>query len=786
MGIETGSATEADSSLTPTSIVVDTRAPGRTISRDLWGIFFEDINYSADGGLYGELVQNRSFDYSARDRPDWHALTGWSVCAEPADAGEVTLRTENPVAPQSSRYAVLRTSAPAGSVALVNEGFDGISVTEGGSYRFSVYARSFSGAPAALRVELTDEDGELIADLGFPSVTGPWESYEGVLTADRSCAAARLVLSVDAPAEVGVDFVSLFPTDTFAGERNGLRRDLAEAIAELKPRFVRFPGGCVAHGLGLENMYRWKDTIGELPSRRQNFNIWGYHQSMGIGYFEYFRFCERIGAKPLPVLAAGVCCQNTEGGPRAIPDDEMDDYVQEVLDLVEFANGPSDSLWGARRAELGHPEPFGLEYLAIGNEDKINAVFRNRFERIYQAVRGKHPELTLIGTAGPSPFGDDYEQGWSFARDLAVDLVDEHSYKSPKWFFENLDRFDAYDRGGPGVYLGEYGSKGNTMLNALAEAAYMMGMERNGDIVRLASYAPLLAKVDRTQWVPDLIYFDNERVLPSLNYYVQQMHATAVGDRSLPVAVTGAPQFTRPPQREASVSVRAADADVTFTGLRLNGSEPLSAAVDAETTLVRFPVSTDDEDYTITLQARQTRGDEGFAVAFGDVDGPDHFEWSFGTWKNRFLSLYYRADGDLDEAVEPIPFSVETDRLYDLEIRVQGRGRRITCLLDSVVVHDVTSPDRIEERFSATAVRDSDTGTVHVKIVNATDQTVRTSLALTGVTGATDASRTTLAAYPGAGAAFEPAPAVPVGSRCDLSEPVSVEPYSFTILSLPA
>jgi alpha-L-arabinofuranosidase len=788
MGSQSAPLPASDGSRPPTRIVVDDAAPGRPISRDLWGIFFEDINYSADGGLYGELLQNRSFDYSARDQPGWHALTGWTVHPRP-EAGEcetVTVATEDPLDPHSPQYAVLDASASPDGVALVNEGFDRVSVAEGNTYRFSVFARTLSPAPAALRIDLTDETGTVIADALLEPITDRWTRHEQVLTASRSCSTARLRLAVDAPAKVAVDFVSLFPTQTFKEQPGGLRKDLAETIAQLKPRFVRFPGGCVAHGLGLENLYRWKDTIGPLPSRRQNFNLWGYHQSMGLGYFEYFLFCEQIGAKPLPVLAAAVCCQNTVGGPQPIPEGEMDDYIRDVLDLVEFANAPADSGWGARRAQLGHPQPFGLQYLAIGNEDQQNHLFEDRFERIYRAVRAEHPELTLIGTVGPNPFGSDYEQGWKFARGLGIDLVDEHSYKAPKWFFENLDRFDGYDRTGPAVYLGEYGSKGNTMLNALAEAAYMMAMERNGDIVRLASYAPLLAKIDHTQWVPDLIYFDNERVLPTLNYYVQQMHADASGDRSLPVTLTDPPEFRREPQAEAAVCVRAADADVSITRLRLNDCEPLSTELTAEHGEVRLPITTSREDYIITLQVSQSRGEEGFAVAFGALDSPDHFEWHFGTWKNRFLTLYYRADGDLDEYVEPIPFAVQTGRVYDLEIRVLGRGRRITCLLDGTVVHDVTSPDRTEQRFSATAVHDSETGTVHVKIVNATGQAVRTALTFTGTTPVAAMSKTVLAAPPHLGTAFEPAPATPRSTELDASEPITVAPYSFTILSLPA
>lgn len=772
----------------PTRVVIDNAAPGTRISRDLWGIFFEDINHAADGGLYGELVQNRSFDYGERDQPGWHSLTGWLTPARADDARPAPVRIESsePLHPNTPHYAILDAATSAGDVALVNTGFDGIALAHDGTYRLGVFARVPGTAPVSLRVELLDEDG-IAAQAELAINGGTWSAYEAVLTAQRPSGHARLRLSIQPPDVLALTFVSLFPTATYRDGRNGLRCDLAETIAALKPRFVRFPGGCVAHGLGLENLYHWKDSVGELHARRPDFNIWGYHQSKGLGYYEYFEFCEQLGAKPLPVLAAGVCCQNTPGGPQPIALADLDRYIQDVLDLVQFANGPADSTWGAVRARAGHPEPFGLQYLAIGNEDQQDAVFRDRFERIYRAVRARHPELILIGTAGPFPFGRDYEDGWTFARDVGIDLIDEHSYKAPQWLFENVERFDSYDRCGPGVYLGEYGSRGNTMLNALAEAAYMIGLERNGDIVRLASYAPLLAKIGRTQWVPDLIYFDNERVLPTLNYHVQRMHADATGDLALPVAVFDPPRFVRTAQQKAGIEIYAESADVTISGLRLNGSAPVPAELTADSRRVRIPLETNVPDYTITLRARQTSGDEGFAVAFGDFDAGSWFEWHFGTWKNQYSALFRKADGCLDDLTDPIPFSVERGRDYDVRIHVQDRGRRITCLLDGITMHETIDPALPEQRFTAGAVRDSETGELHIKIVNATAERVHAAVEFTAeITVHPTGSRTSLAAPPDAGAPFEPAPAAPITSDIDIREPLSLQPYSFTIVSLPA
>jgi len=316
-----------------------------------------------------------------------------------------------------------------------------------------------------------------------------------------------------------------------------MRADLGQAIASLQPKFMRFPGGCLVHGDGLGNIYRWKNSIGPVEQRLEQKNIWNYHQSLGLGYFEYFQFCEDIGAKPLPVLAAGVSCQNSGGtwriggtGQRGLPMDEMKQYASDVLDLIEYANGPAASEWGAKRAAAGHPAPFHLQYLGIGNEDKQTDDFRERFTYIYNLVKQKHPEITVVGTVGPAPDGEDFNLGWQYANQLAVPVVDEHYYESPEWFMHNNLRYDAYNRAHSKVYVGEYASWGNKLKNALSEAMYMTGLERNGDIVQMASYAPLLARIGHTSWNPNLVYFNGTAVVPTVNYYVQQLFSTNQGD----------------------------------------------------------------------------------------------------------------------------------------------------------------------------------------------------------------------------------------------------------------
>lgn len=529
-----------------TTITIPVTSPGKPISPDLFGIFFEDINYSADGGLYAELVQNRSFEYQATEQPSWNNLTGWEL-QQRGGKGKVMIDNAMPLHANNPHYVELE-SGGGGEVALVNAGFDGIPVKAGEKYDLSFFAQQlYAGGRGdkintlPLTVRLEGADGSVLGEAAFEITERAWKRYSGTITASKTDPKARLAVVARERGSIALDDISLFPGKTFHDRPNGLRADLAQAIADLHPKFVRFPGGCLAHGNGLPNIYRWKDTIGPIEQRRQQPNIWGYHQTVGLGYYEYFQFCEDIGAKPLPVIAAGVSCQNsghTRGtGQQAIPMEEMPAWIQDVLDLIEWANGPATSKWGAKRAAAGHPEPFHLEYLGIGNEDHITPEFKERFQQIYEAVKKAHPEITVVGTVGPSPSGFDFVEGWKIANELKVPIVDEHYYQPPEWFLANLDRYNGYDRTKSKVYIGEYASRGNTLFNALAEAAYMTSLERNGDVVHLASYAPLLAKLGHTQWKPDLIYFTNEEVFPSINYYVQQMFCLNSGDRWLSATV---------------------------------------------------------------------------------------------------------------------------------------------------------------------------------------------------------------------------------------------------------
>lgn len=522
----------------------------KPISTDLIGIFFEDINYAADGGLYGELIQNRDFEYLPTDthkRDNWNALTAW----EAVNGATLTVATENPIHPNNATHVIVKATKPGQGIA--NTGWDGITVKKGEAYNFSMFANARKRVEAT--VSLTDKEGKTIGRTTFFINPKGWEKYSASFIAEADCSDARLTITLAKKGEASFDMVSLFPEATFKNRKNGLRRDLAQTLADLHPRFVRFPGGCVAHGNGVDNIYDWKGSVGPLESRKPLYNLWNYHQTRGLGYFEYFQFCEDIGAQPLPVLAAGVPCQNsgrhshhstdaltTYGQQGGIPMEEMDAYIQDVLDLIEYANGPADSKWGKLRAEAGHPEPFNLKYIGIGNEDMITEVFEPRFKMICEAVRAKHPEIEIVGTAGPFYEGTDYERGWEISREMNLPLVDEHYYVAPGWLIYNQDYYDGYPRGGSRVYLGEWAAhlpgRPSNIETALSEALYLTSVERNGDVVAMTSYAPLLAKKGHTQWTPDLIYFDNGNVYPTVDYYVQMLYGQNSGDSYIPATVS--------------------------------------------------------------------------------------------------------------------------------------------------------------------------------------------------------------------------------------------------------
>lgn len=531
------------------------------ISPMLYGCFFEDINYSADGGIYAELIQNRDFEYSESDyaspRP-WSHDFAWHT---EGDGITMKIADRHPIHPNNPHYAVVEVGNSRGR--LTNDGFDGISLRKGESYRFTLYLHCTPDGRQAnkIGVGICTRDGKMAAysylklkPSAFREKTASgWRKYEVNLKAKAHCRDAHLEL--DFPQGLWeIDMVSLFPHNTFKQRPNGLRADLVGLIADMHPRFMRFPGGCVAHGDGIDNIYDWKGSVGPLYARRPTRNIGGYHQTRGLGYLEYFLLCEDLGMEPVPVVAAGVSCQNTQhGGPlpdgtftrgqEAVPMSDMQAYVDDVLHLIEWATAsPQHSEWARLRAEAGHPRPFPLHFLGIGNEDEISPAFKERFSMIYKAVKQHYPHITLIGTSGPDLQGRDFEEGWQLADSMKIDMIDEHGYRPARWFIENTGRYDAYDRNRTTkVYLGEWGTSQwgarMTFDGALSEAVYVTALERNADIVRMASFAPMFAKESQKRWVADMIYFTNDTIMPTASYYVQMMCGQTAGDLYIPTDI---------------------------------------------------------------------------------------------------------------------------------------------------------------------------------------------------------------------------------------------------------
>lgn len=529
--------------------VVQTKKPGAEIQPTMYGIFFEDINFAADGGLYAELVKNRSFEFP-------QALMGWNTF------GRVDVKDDGPFERNPHYVRLSPAGHPAKQTGLDNEGFFGIGVREGEEYRFSVWARVPEGdAGARLRIELVNTasmgENQAFATQELTVTSNEWKKYQVILKPTETQEKAKLRIFLASPHTVDLEHVSLFPVDTWKGHENGMRKDLAQALADLKPGVFRFPGGCIVEGADLATRYQWKNSVGPVENRPLNESRWqysfpnrlfpDYYQSYGLGFYEFFLLSEEIGAEPLPVLSCGLACQFQNNDPGAHqPVDQLDSYIQDALDLIEFANGGTDTPWGKVRAEMGHPAPFGLKFIGIGNE-QWGEEYPVRLRPFVEALRKAHPEIQVIGSSGPYAEGKDFDYLWGQMRELEVDLVDEHYYCPETFFLTQAARYDNYDRKkGPKVFAGEYachgvGRKWNHFNASLLEAAFMTGLERNADVVRMATYAPLFAHVEGWQWRPDLIWYDNLRSMRTASYYVQQLYSLNKGTNVLPLTMDGKP-----------------------------------------------------------------------------------------------------------------------------------------------------------------------------------------------------------------------------------------------------
>lgn len=526
---------------------INTKKAGAKIQDTMYGLFFEDINYAADGGLYGELVKNRSFEFP-------QSFMGWQVF------GDVKLKDDGPFE-RCPHYVVL--GAPNHKerrTGIQNEGYFGIGVVKGEDYRFSVWAKAPKGK-ASIRVQLIDQysmgEHQEFVEQTLEITSAEWKKYEIVLKSPETQKKANLRIFLKGETPVCLEHVSLFPVNTFKNRENGLRRDVAQALADVKPGLLRFPGGCIVEGTDLETRYQWKNTIGPVENRPLNQNRWehtfdyryypDYYQSYGLGFFEFFQFSEDIGAEPLPVLNVGMACQfqNWNKECAHVPMDQLDPYIQDCLDLIEFANGDVNTTWGKKRAEMGHPEPFNMKYIGVGNE-QWDTLYYKRLTPFVKAIRAKYPNIKIVGTSGPDSEGKMFELGWQDMKKQKADLVDEHFYRPESWFLNSGLRYENYDRKGPKVFAGEYachgkGKKWNHYEASILEAAFMTDMERNADVVYMTAYAPLLAHVDGWQWRPDLVWFDNTEMFKTVSYYVQQMYAKNKGTNVLKLTMDGKP-----------------------------------------------------------------------------------------------------------------------------------------------------------------------------------------------------------------------------------------------------
>ena len=528
------------------TIEVQADKPGASINPAMWGAFFEDINFGADGGLYAELVKNRSFEF-----PD--PMMGWIKISPSLAHGELSIRDDDPFDPANPHYLRLQSEGTA-DFGVSNEGFRGMGVRQGEAYNFSAQIRDVAGSPI-LRIQLYGGDGTLLDSVELNDFSPGWKKYTATLHPQATDAKARLAVVLSGKGTMDLDMISLFPRHTWKDRSGGLRADMAQTLADLHPGFLRFPGGCIVEGSVLTRRYQWKNTIGPIEDRHLLINRWNYEfehrptpdyfQTFGLGFFEYFQLCEDIDAEPLPILNCGMACQFNSG--ELCPLDELEPYVQDALDLIEFANGPTNSPWGAKRAALGHPGSFHLKMLGVGNE-QWGQQYIDRYARFATALKEKYPDVQLVSAAGPDPDDQRFKFAWSQLRALHADIIDEHCYAKPEWFFANSHRYDAYDRNGPKVFMGEYAAQSvgvvstknkNNLECALAEAAYMTGLERNADVVRMASYAPLFANTEAWQWTPDLIWVNSLQVYATPSYYVQQFFARNRGDEVLPLMLTG-------------------------------------------------------------------------------------------------------------------------------------------------------------------------------------------------------------------------------------------------------
>jgi alpha-L-arabinofuranosidase/beta-xylosidase len=739
------------------SLNVDANKSKFDISNDLIGLFFEDINHGADGGLYAELVENNSFEFS-------NALESWALEKKGTSDGAATVRADNPLNANNKHYLEFSSTSAGDGYRAVNDGYKGITIKKDNKYDFSVWAKNVSNSSGDLKVQLEADDGTIISDtITINGFSDKWTKYEKTLTVKSDSSKAKLVVYKKDKGTVDLDMISLFPEDTWKGRKYGLRKDLVQMLADIKPKFLRFPGGCIVEGDSKENMYNWKDTIGNIEERKVNRDLWGYYQSYGLGFYEYFQLCEDLGASPLPVVNVGMTCQargDANNTTYRVPlGDELNKYIQDALDLIEYANGDASTTWGAKRAASGHPKPFNLKYLAVGNE-QWGTEYYKRFEAFQTAIKAKYPDITLITTSGPSPSGSDFNNAWNWVKQKVNDgIVDEHYYMDPQWFLENTHRYDSYDRNGAKVFVGEYASKSNNLRSALSEAAYLTGLEKNSDVVKMASYAPLFGKVDDYQWSPNMIWFNGTEAYGTPDYYVQKLFSNNLGTQLLQSSMDRYSKLSS--DIAGGIILGSWNTGVEYDNVSVTSNKDNSTIFsdDFSTTKpewqknkgnwtvkdgklvltdlledARTYINNDQwSNYTLSLKAKKTSGNEGFLIGVGAKDTNNFYWLNVGGWTNTRTVIEKATNGTksvVSEADASHSGNVVTGKEYDIKIVVNGS--KIDCYIDGVLTNSYSQQQQEKDVYTSSSY-DKNANEVILKVVNTTTNPKEVKINLNGV-----------------------------------------------------
>lgn len=751
-------------------ITIDASLPQIQMSSDMYGIFFEDINHASDGGLYAELIQNRDFEAdrtpenitfvnndSVGNSTGWRdkykrpaPLHAWSLIKEGECRGSIEQVETNPLNeknPKSMKLEVSRLGK--GKIAVSNEGFWGINVKKGNKYSLSFYAYKDKNSKGAVKVSLESKEGKVYAGKVIKGINEKWNQYKAILTSNADDSSARFVITPLSEGTMWFDVVSLFP-QTWKNRQNGLRSDLAQMLKDMNPSFLRFPGGCVVEGATVENRIQWKNTIGYIAQRPGHWNLWAYHTYDGIGFHEFLQLCEDLNAKPLYVVNVGMACQYRGG---LVDKGEIKKYINETLDALEYAMGPVNSKWGAVRAKNGHPKPFEIKYLEIGNEN-WGEEYAVRYYEFFKAIKEKYPQIITIAD------GDlEKENGKN-----TIEMVDEHYYLAPNGFYKRASMYDNYDRSRKRkIYIGEFAvtsgaiGKGN-LRGALAESAYMIGMERNADMVKMASYAPTFVNVNDRNWNPDMIVFNSSKAYGTPSYQAIKMFSNNRPDKVLNTSINVKPDNIKKDDFKGGIALGTwgtvseyKDVKVTSEGREvfsedfsngLNGWKTIkdewsvvngalrNKGNEWETLITGGSYSW--KDYTLTVKARKIKGDEGFAVGFYVNNGEDNYRWNIGGWGNTEMGVQYFGSGT-EDVTKRVKCKIETGKWYD--VKIETKGNQIKCYLDGTLIHDFKLPEKPQPKMYAVSGISKNKDEIIIKVVNPLEKNKITKINLKGISG---------------------------------------------------